>query len=82
MPVPAEASRAPTARRVRMLVGNADVLPESRGHDYEAAVAIAPQLARHFDEARMPEKAIPYLLAAGDALQQERRPGPGQLEVG
>jgi oligopeptide transport system substrate-binding protein len=32
----------------------------------EAAVAIAPQLARHFDEARMPEKAIPYLLAAGD----------------
>jgi ABC-type oligopeptide transport system substrate-binding subunit len=28
--------------------------------------AIAPQLARHFDEAGMPEKAVPYLLSVGD----------------
>jgi ABC-type oligopeptide transport system substrate-binding subunit len=32
----------------------------------EEADAIAPQLARHFDEAGMPEKAIPYLLSVGD----------------
>jgi oligopeptide transport system substrate-binding protein len=32
----------------------------------EEADAIAPQLARHFDEAGMPKKAIPYLLSMGD----------------
>jgi ABC-type oligopeptide transport system substrate-binding subunit/DNA-binding SARP family transcriptional activator len=32
----------------------------------EDAERMAPQLARHFDEAGMPEKAIRYLLASGD----------------